>query len=216
MMLMRLGIGISPMFHLTIISMHNRLLSTFFGVLLGMCIPLFFWTLFFEHISLFILFPIFPIVGVIIGVVLGVLGRIPPLKVWVSLLIFTLFIGASLGFSELRSQILRNRRESIATDLAQLIPELQIVELRYSSGNGFDDLPSVEAVLSLPNSNSHIRDNFDRLLLERGWNRSSGSWRKKTYNVFLHTNGTSKEGDALITISLDFLGPWFKHVNNYL
>ena len=200
--------------------MNNRSNSIFFGLLMGLCIPLFVWILFFEHIAIFILLPIFPVVGVLSGFVLGSLGKIPSLKVWVSLLIFTIFVGLSFGYSEIRGLILHSQRVENATDLAMQYPGSKILSKKYSYGNGMEEPPNVEIIMKNNDSFEEIARNYDSNLKQNGWRMRHGnwkklvSWRKDNFEIFLYNEGNDELGKTTYSITVDYLGYWMTHFRN--
>ncbi|PIR48157.1 hypothetical protein COU80_06040 [Candidatus Peregrinibacteria bacterium CG10_big_fil_rev_8_21_14_0_10_55_24] len=190
--------------------MQNRLLSSLFGILMGLCVPLFLWTLFAEHLTFFIILPIFPLVGAVLGLLLGLFNRIPPLKIWVSLLIFTIFIGASAGYSEIRGILMRTRREHIATLLSMQYPESKIIEKKYSRGNGMEVPPNASIVMKSDSPYEEIVKYYDEQFRENGW-QSSHPWKKNNYQVFLHKDQTIAENGTNYILRVDFLGSWMTH-----
>jgi len=191
--------------------MRHRLLSTFFGILMGICIPLFLWVLLVEHLALFILLPILPIIGIIIGFSLGALGRIPPLKIWISLLIFTIFVGASAGYAEIRGMLLRSHREKISLSILRQYPNIKIIETKYGEGNGMEIPPNVTVKIESNDSFEEIAKYIDNVLAKNGWGRefakwaSQLAWHKDRNEAFL----TNKYGlSPTIEFRIDFWGYW--------
>ena len=146
---------------------------------MGICIPLFLWVLLWEHLTLFILLPILPIIGIIIGFSLGMLGRIPPLKIWISLLIFTIFVGASAGYAEIRGALLLSRREQITLHALKQHPNIRIIETEYSEGNGMEIPPCVTAKIEGNDSFEEIAKYIDNELSKNGWEREYADWASK-------------------------------------
>lgn len=159
--------------------MHHRFRSTFFGILMGICIPLFLWVLLVEHLTLFILFPVLPIIGVVLGFSLGMFGRIPPLKIWISLLIFTIFIGASAGYAKIRDTLLHSSREQITLHTLRQHPNIKIIETKYSEGNGMEIPPYVTAKIESNDSFEEIAKYIDNELSKNGWEREYANWASK-------------------------------------
>ncbi|MDD2778344.1 MAG: hypothetical protein PHI16_05615 [Methanocellales archaeon] len=164
-----------------------------------------------EHLALFILLPILPITGMIIGFSLGILGKIPPLKIWVSLLIFTIFIGASAGYTELRNIIMHSRREKTTLSILRKDPNIRIIETRYDGGNGMEIPPNVTAKIESTDSFEKIAQYFDNELTNNGWEReyakweSQLAWRNGRDEAFL----TNKYRLApTIEFRIDFWGYW--------
>ena len=195
----------------------NRTNSIFFGLLMGFCIPLFIWVLIFEHIAIFILLPIFPVIGVLLGLILGSRGKIPPLKVWVSLLIFTIFIGITIGYSDARGLIMRLQRERIASELSEQYTGSRIIEKEYSSGNGMEEPPNVKIVIENDDSFERIARNYDTQFKDNGWKMRHGvwqkmvSWRKGNYEVFLYKNDEDYKNKTIYSLRVDYLGYWMTH-----
>ena len=189
----------------------NPLPRILFGILMGICIPIFLWVLLMEHITLFVLFPIFPIAGVIIGFLLGKFNRIPSLKIWVSLLIFTIFIGASAGYTELRNIIIQSRREKTTLSILRKDLNIRIIETKYAKGNGMEIPPNVTVKIESNDSFKEIAKYFDNELEKNGWRReyakweSQLAWRKNRDEAFL----TNKYRLApTIEFRIDFWGYW--------
>jgi len=191
--------------------MGDRLLSTFFGILMGFCVPLFLWVLFAEHLTFFILVPILPIVGILIGFLFGVFRRIPPYKIWVSLLIFTIFIGASIGFSEIRDLMVHVRREQVAYTLLMKYPGTKITEKKYSGGNGMEYPPNVTFFIEVDTSFVEMAKYFDDYFGKNGWQKRHSdqsallSWQKNNTEVFL---SNKNRRSPTIEFRVDYWGYW--------
>ncbi|HAS33973.1 TPA: hypothetical protein DCS34_01525 [Candidatus Peribacteria bacterium] len=198
--------------------MPNRLLSIFFGTLMGLCVPFFIWVLFVEHLTFFVIFPIFPIAGVTIGLVFGWMGRIPPLKVWVSLLVFTIFIVVSIGYAELRGFLMRLQREHAASVLSMQYPGSTIIEQKYSGGNGMEIPPNVSMFITATGSFVGVAKYYDGQFGKNGWQPRARdwsvwlSWRKGNYEVFLHNENSNSE-KVTYRLDIDFLGYWMTHIS---
>jgi len=186
--------------------MTNRQRSIIFGILLGYCLSLFLWTLFFEHTTLFVLFPIFPIAGISIGCVFGWYGSIPPLKIQTSLLIFVIVIGISAGLKEARGLILRERRESTAAALSSLYPESAVLSQEYNKGNGMEIPPNVSTTIESDESYENIIAYYDSYFRSDGWVRQGG-WRKRNCEIFLHKINSQTQ-KTVYELNIDFLGWW--------
>lgn len=194
--------------------MSNRLLSTLFGTLMGFCIPLFLWVLFAEHLTLFILVPIIPIIGIVIGFIFGIFRRIPPLKIWVSLLIFTIFVGATYGYAEIRGKLLRSRRENIALDIVKKYPNIRIIETKYSDGNGMEIPPNVTVEIESDSPFEEMAKYYDNELNKNGWSQkysdlsSKLAWRKRSNEAFLSNRNRQS---PTVKFRIDYWGYWMTH-----
>jgi len=198
--------------------MKDRLFRIFFGILLGLCVPLLVWVLLVEHLILFIILPIFPIIGVILGITLGLLGKLPPLKIWMSLLIFTVVVAASIGYEKVRTTIMQSRRESIASSIAHLYPESEIIEAHYQRGNGMEVPPNASLVIETEGSYEEVARHMDKQLLRNGWQRGDSawftgfSWQKGNYEAFMSRSNDVQDSDRTVyQLNVDFLGSWLTH-----
>lgn len=174
------------------------------------------WVLLIEHLALFILFPIFPIIGFITGLLLGLLGKIPPLKAWHSLLITLIIISISFGYSELRGFVLRERREHIVSALAMINPDSKITDQHYSGGNGMEEPPNITVLMESDNSFDEIKNQYENYFQKNDWQPSKGAWftgtawKKNNYEVFLHDK-TKNATKVVYQLNVDFLGSWVTH-----
>jgi len=174
--------------------------------------PLFVWVLFFEHIALFILLPIFPVIGVVLGLMLASRSKIPPLKVWVSLLIFTIFIGITIVYSDARGLIMRLRRERMAIELSEQYPGSKVIERKYSGGNGMEEPPNMEVVIEGDGPYEEIVQFYSEWFNKNQWKqRSINSWRSNNYEVFIFKGEKIVDGKTVYEINVDFLGYWMTH-----
>lgn len=190
--------------------MRNRLLSILFGTLMGLSLSLLIWVLFAEHLTLFILVPILPLIGVMIGLILGWLRKIPAPKAWISLLIFTIIIGISIGYTELRWILLRARREQITSMLSMQYPDSRVIAQRYRSGNGMEEPPNVTVLIESNGAYEEITRFYDAYLKQHNWQRHGGAWRKHNYEIFLH-NKSINSLKTSFELRVDFLGSWMTH-----
>ena len=196
--------------------MSNLILRIIYGTLMGVGISLLLWVLIFEHLTFFIITPLFPLVGFSMGLIFACLDRIKPRKLWVSLLAFTVFVGLSFGYSELRGLILRSQRLNNAIDLAMQYPESEVIGEEYSVGNGMEYPPSVKILISNQDSFENIARYYDSKLRKNGWEIRYGiwqelvSWRKNSFEIFLRNKIENNTDRTTYSIRIDYLGYWMK------
>lgn len=197
--------------------MQYRLSRIFLGILLGLCIPLIICVIFVENIALFILIPIFPIIGVLVGMILGWRCKLPALKVWQSLLFFTVFISVTLAYDNIRSHVLEAHRKRMTHSIVMQYPDMMITENKYSRGNGMEIPPNVAMTLESDDEYETMRQYFDEYFKRNGWNnQGSRQWWKNNYRAYLNEYYEDhKPKKNTYSFRIDFYGNWMTHFKGY-
>lgn len=199
----------------------NRLDKICTGAILGFAASMLIHVILFEHETFFILLPILPLLGITIGVVLCMSNKIPQLKLWILLFIFTVIVSTAFGISTIKSNILEVQRRKTSKSVALMHPGVHILDIKYSRGNGMEMPPHVIFRISNKDSYESVSKFYNEALESNHWNvRSPGrKWRKGNYVIYLsnYYNERDKKLESEdYRITVDFYGLWTSHFSNPL
>jgi|GEM_PF-3693026 len=185
------------------------------GTLIGFASPLLLFTILFEHNTLFFLIPVLPIMGIVIGILLGLFQKIPKLKVWISLLLFTTTIGITLGYSAIRQKMLKTAREQFAITLVHQYSNNKIIDVKYNPGNGLETPPNVLIFVKSDDSFEEIANFFENSFQENGWHSRKSGWFlgkewEKQRTIVYYNNRAKEMGEADFWMSVDFNNYWLR------
>ncbi len=210
----------SVIYSVTVLTMRSQLLRIFFGALLGLSLSLLIYVILFEHLTLFLMLPVFPIIGTGIGILLGSIKKLPPMKIYLSLAIFTAIFAISIGCIKLKDEFLRRQRESIAASIAQIFPGADIVKITYEKGNGWEIPPNVDVHISKKTTRDEVSHFYAAYFEKNGqapWQDMSADgrgrkWQNKNIAVYLNYNNYKDKGPEDYKIGVDFYGSWIAQV----
>ncbi len=200
--------------------MNQKISKIILGLLLGLAIPMFLYSLLAEHLGLFFVFPIVPILGMLIGFGLGIFGLLPNIRIWKSVLIFAIIISFATGVIKTRSAMLKHRRDQIANPIKEVIGQLGSLDYKskYSAGNGFDLYPKIEFSVESNISYETLISTLDEKLRQDGWvmtnDYTSPSWMKNAKTTIGAYKTHDNLSDSLYTIRITFKDRWIHELLN--
>jgi len=186
----------------------TRILS---GSLIGLCLSLLIWVIIFEHITFYIILPIFPIIGLLLGALIGYIKIIPEFKLLKLILLLTILITSSFVFDYVRETAMSSIRINFAQSISSQYPQAKITHEYYNDGNGMEIPPSVQLTIESNDNYQDIINFYDKWFLENDW-KSRHPWKKDNFQIFLrkYEDGITRN-KTIFKVEIDFLGNWLTH-----
>lgn len=191
---------------------YQRAARLFAGGLLGFGLPILIESIIFENVAFVIFVPWILLVGTGIGCILGA-RYVPPLKVWVSLGMFTLLILSTVLIVNTKSIVLQQQRT--ATTLATLprFPNAIVVSHEYSfKREPFVSTPVVTMHFLSDDTFEKIKRYYKQQLEKEGWTTSEWyskiSWRKGNYAIAIDEGDMDEQRKTKYWVRMEFHGSW--------